>query len=67
MNAIHVSIQTQRIKLKEGSVSQILKFAKEKFKIENEICYRKVLKIFCCLKLTTVIFENDMPMISVAI
>ena len=32
------SIQTQRIKLKEGSVSQVLKFAKEKFKMKNEIC-----------------------------
>ena len=32
------SIQTQRIKLKEGLVSQVLKFAKEKFKMKNEIC-----------------------------
>ena len=32
------SIQTQRIKLKEGIVSQVLKFAKEKFKMKNEIC-----------------------------
>ena len=32
------SIQTQRIKLKEGIVSQVLKFAKEKFKMKSEIC-----------------------------
>ena len=32
------SIQTQRIKLKEGIVSQVQKFAKEKFKMKNEIC-----------------------------
>ena len=38
MNTIHIRIQAQRIKLKEGSVHQVLKSAKEKFKIETEIC-----------------------------
>ena len=38
MNTIHISSQTQRIKLKEGPVSQVLKIAKGKFKIKNEIC-----------------------------
>ena len=61
------SIQTQRIKLKEGIVSQVLKFAKEKFKMKNEICQTKIQKIFCCLKPTTVILQNDMPMIFAAI
>ena len=35
---IRTSTQSQRIKLKEESVSQIPKFAKEKFIIKNEIC-----------------------------
>ena len=37
-NTTHVSIQNQRIKLKERSLSQVLKYDKEKFKIKNEIC-----------------------------
>ena len=66
-NIIHTSIQTQRIKLKEG-VSwslEVPKFAKEKFKLKNEICQTKVQKTRCCLKLATITF--DMPMISATI
>ena len=39
-NIIHTSIQTQRIKLKEGVSGslEVPKFAKEKFKLKNEIC-----------------------------
>ena len=37
-NTIDISIQTQRIKLTEGSVSGSTKIAKEKFQIKNEIC-----------------------------
>ena len=38
-NRIHISIRTQRIKLKEGSVSlEVPKFAQKKFKTKNEIC-----------------------------
>ena len=37
-NVIHTSIQTQRIKLKEVSVSRSAKFITEKFKMKNEIC-----------------------------
>ena len=66
-NGIHTSTQTQRIKFKEGSVSQRTKFAKEKFKIKSKICKKKVRKTHCCLNLTTVTFENYMSMISVAI
>ena len=32
------SISVFKVNLKEGSVSQVLKFAKEKFKMKNEIC-----------------------------
>ena len=66
-NAIHTSIQIQRIKLKKGVCLEVPKFAKEKFKIKSEICLTKFQKTHCCLKLSTVTFENDMPMISAAI
>ena len=46
---------------------EVPKFAKEKFKIKNEICQTKVQKTHCCLKLTTMAFENDMSVISAAI
>ena len=66
-NIIHTSIQTQRIKLKEGGSGslEVPKFAKEKFKLKNEICQTKVQKTRCCLKLATITF--DMPMISATI
>ena len=66
-NIIHTNIQTQRIKLKEG-VSwslEVPKFAKEKFKLKNEICQTKVQKTRCCLTLAIVTF--GMPMISATI
>ena len=45
-NTIHISIQTQKIKLKEEVPSslEVLKFAEEKFKLKNEICWTKVQK-----------------------
>ena len=46
---------------------EVPKFAKEKFKIKSKICLKKFQKTHCCLKLSTVAFENDMPMISAAI
>ena len=46
---------------------KVPKFAKEKFKIMNEIFQRKAQKTHCCLKLTTMTFENDIPMNSAAI
>ena len=36
-NTIHIGVQTQRIKLKEGSVSREPKFGNGKFKITNSI------------------------------
>ena len=59
-------------KLKESSLKnevclEVPKFAEEKFNINNEICQTKVQKTHCCLKLTAMVFENDMLMISAAI
>ena len=36
-NTIHISIQTQRIKLKEGSVFRVIKIYLKELKIKNEI------------------------------
>ena len=67
-NIIHTSIQTQRIKLKEVSVSRSTKIYKTEIQNkEYEICQTKVQKTYCWLNLTAMTFENDMPMISAAI
>ena len=46
---------------------EVPKFAKEKFKIKNAIRWTNVQKTLCCLKLTTMTFENGMLRISAAI
>ena len=56
-NTIHTSIQTRIIKLKEVCV-KVSRFGKEKFKIKNKICWTKVQKKHCGVKLTTIAFEN---------
>ena len=56
-NTIHTSIQTRIIKLKEVCV-KLSRFGKEKFKIKNKICWTKVQKKHCGVKLTTIAFEN---------
>ena len=56
-NTIHTSIQTRIIKLKEVCV-KVSRFGKEKFKIKNKICWTKVQKKHCVVKLTTITFEN---------
>ena len=67
-NIIHTSIQTQRIKLKEVSVSRSTKIYETEIQNkEYEICQTKVQKTHCRLNLTAMTFENDMPMISAAI
>ena len=37
-NTIHTSIETKRIKLKEGMCHEVPKLAKENFKTKKEIC-----------------------------
>ena len=56
-NTIHTSIQTRIIKLKEVCV-KVSRFGKDKFKIKNKICWTKVQKKHCGVKLTTITFEN---------
>ena len=53
--------------LKKEVCLEIPKFAREKFKTKNKIYKMKVQKTYCCLKLITMTFENDKPMISAAI
>ena len=57
-NAIHFSIQTQRIKLKEGSVSRGTNICQGEVQNKERRFARH-----CCLKLTTATFKNDTSII----
>ena len=46
---------------------EVPKFGKENFKINKEICQTEVQKTQCCLKVTPMTFENEMPINSAAI
>ena len=66
-NIIHTSIQTQRIKLKEVSASRSTKIYSREIQNKERNSLDESSKDTLLFKLTTMAFENDMPMISAAI